>query len=142
MRIFHKFGILAASALLVCLTAVPAQEKGQKSSHTAFTHDLPALNGSHLSVDVVEVNYGPGAGSPPHSHPCPVIGYVVEGTLRTQVRGQAEAIYTAGQSFYEDPNGVHLVSANASDTKPAKLLAFFVCDHKAPLSTSVPGESR
>src|SRR5678810_146419 len=77
----------------------------------AFSHALPQLDGTHLKATIVEVTYGPGASSPPHSHPCPVIGYVIEGALRTQVKGEAEAIYNAGQSFYEAPNGVHIVSA-------------------------------
>ena len=96
------------------------------------------MNGDKLSVTIVEVNYGPGESSMPHSHPCPVIGYVLEGTLRTQVKGEPEAIYKAGESFYEAPNGVHIVSANASDKVRAKFLAYFVCDQHAPLSVAAP----
>jgi len=91
-----------------------------------------------LKATVVEVNYGPGESSEPHSHPCAVVGYVVEGTLRTQIKGEAEAIYKAGESFYEAPNGIHMVSANASDEVPLKLLAYFVCDHEVPLSSAAP----
>jgi quercetin dioxygenase-like cupin family protein len=121
-------------------TRVAADEAQKKSerSRVAFSHDLPRLNGDKLSVTVVEVNYGPGESSTPHSHPCPVIGYVVEGTLRTQVKGEPEAIYKAGESFYEAPNGVHEVSANASDKDRAKLLAYFVCDLHGALSTAAP----
>ena len=86
----------------------------------------------------MEVNYGPGEASPPHSHPCAVVGYVVEGILRTQVKGEPELIYSAGEGFYEAPNGVHLVSANASSTEPAKLVAYLICDHDTPLSVDVP----
>jgi quercetin dioxygenase-like cupin family protein len=114
-----------------------AQEKNQRA-RLAFSHDLPRLNGDKLSVTVVEVNYGPGESSIPHSHPCPVIGYVVEGTLRTQVKGEPAATYKAGESFYEAANGVHLVSANTSDKERAKLLAYFVCDQHTALSVDVP----
>jgi len=100
---------------------------------------LPKMDGEHLKATLVEVNYGPGESSEPHTHPCPVIGYVVAGALRTQARGEKEAVYTAGESFYEPANGVHVVSANASQTEPAKLLAYFVCDHAAALSAAVPG---
>ena len=119
----------------------PAADVAQKKTERArvvFSHDLAPLNGDNLSVTIVEVNYGPGESSAPHSHPCPVIGYIVEGALRFQVKGQAEAVYKAGESFYEAANGVHQVSANASDKQPAKLLAYFVCDHHAPLSVEVP----
>jgi len=98
---------------------------------------LSKLDGKHLKVVLVEVNYGPGEASSPHSHPCAVVGYVVEGTLRTQVKGEPEMTYKAGESFYESPNGVHLISANASSTEPAKLIAYLICDHDTPLSVNV-----
>jgi hypothetical protein len=53
------------------------------------------MDGGHLEVEVVEVA---GGSSSPHSHPCPVIAVVVEGTIRTQVKGEPEAIYKAGQA--------------------------------------------
>jgi quercetin dioxygenase-like cupin family protein len=67
-----------------------------------------------------------------------VIGYVVTGAFRTQVQGEPEAVYQAGQSFYEAPNGVHLISANASDKEPVRFLATFTCDQETPLSVAVP----
>ena len=95
------------------------------------------MNGDHLKTVGVEVSYAPGASSVPHSHPCAVTGYVLQGAIRTQVRGEPEAVYQAGQSFYEPPNGVHQVSANASSTEPARLLAVFTCDSDAPLTGPV-----
>jgi quercetin dioxygenase-like cupin family protein len=103
-----------------------------------LSQPLPKLNGGHLKVFLVEVHYGPGEASVPHTHPCAVIGYIVEGRLRTQVKGEPETIYKAGESFYEAPNGVHLVSANSSSTEPANLLAYMICDHDTPLSVDVP----
>jgi quercetin dioxygenase-like cupin family protein len=110
----------------------------KKRGRVALSHALPKLNGEHLKATVVEVHYGPGESSPPHSHPCAVIGYVVEGALRTQVKGEPEAIYKAGESFYEAPNGVHVVSANASQTEAATFIGYFVCDHDTPLSSDEP----
>src|SRR5450759_2867486 len=110
----------------------------KERARVALSQALPKLDGTHLKATVVEVHYGPGESSPPHSHSCAVIGYVVEGALRTQVRGEPEAIYKAGESFYEAPNGVHVVSANASQTEAATFIAYFVCDHNTPLSSDVP----
>jgi quercetin dioxygenase-like cupin family protein len=42
--------------------------------------------------------------------------------------GSVVTTYTAGQSFSEVPGDRHHVSSNASETKPAKLLAVFVVD--------------
>jgi quercetin dioxygenase-like cupin family protein len=137
---------MLAATLLLCMPtanrALDAQATGQRSSRTTFTHALPALNGSSLTVNIVEVSYGPGAASPVHNHPRPVIGYVLTGAVRSQVKGQPPAVYTTGESFYEPPNGVHLVAANSSNIRPAKFIAIFVCDHHAPLSAAVPGESK
>jgi quercetin dioxygenase-like cupin family protein len=96
------------------------------------------LDGGRLTAKVVEVTYGPGESSPRHSHPCAVIGYVIEGAVRMQVKGEPEFIYKTGQSFYEAPNGVHAVSANASKTKPARFLAYFTCDRETPLTVAAP----
>jgi quercetin dioxygenase-like cupin family protein len=119
-------------------SANPSQDKANEQARLAFSHALPALEGGHVKVSVVEVTYGPGGSSPAHVHPCPVVGYVVSGAIRTQVKGEPEAVYNAGESFYEAPDGVHLISANASAKEPAKLIAFFICDHDAPLSVPVP----
>ena len=129
--------VLGISCAAVIGGYLAAQERTERA-RVALSHDLPRLNGDQLSVTVVEVNYGPGETSTPHSHPCPVIGYVLEGTLRTQVKGEPVAIYKAGETFYEAPHGVHLVSANASDKERARLLAYFVCDEHSALSVDVP----
>jgi quercetin dioxygenase-like cupin family protein len=121
-----------------CHAAPPAAPAGDSNDRIAFAHALPRMNGDRLSTTVVEVTYGPGGSSPPHRHPCPVIVYVVEGTVRTQVKGEPEAIYRAGEVFYEEPNGVHLVSANGSDKEPARFIATFTCDQETPLSIAVP----
>jgi quercetin dioxygenase-like cupin family protein len=107
-------------------------------ARTVLSKALPKLNGDHLKAVLLEVRYGPGEASSPHSHPCAVVGYVVKGSLRTQVKGEPEVIYKAGESFYEAPNDVHLVSANASSTEPAKFVAYLICDRDAPLSIDVP----
>jgi len=113
----------------------PAQASAAANQTTPFSHALPALDGNRLKAIVVEVNYAPGEADKPHSHPCTVIGYVAQGAIRFQVKGGApETVYKAGESFYEPPNGVHQVSANASDKEPARLIAFFVCDHETKLT--------
>lgn len=132
--------VLCAAITLCQFVAAQVAHRDNTTEQTrvAFSHTLPRLNGDHLKVTIVEVTYGPGESSPAHSHPCPVIGYVVKGALRTQVKGESEAVYKAGETFYEAPNGVHLVSANASDKVPVKFLAYFVCDHQTPLSVPPP----
>lgn len=92
------------------------------------TQKLPALDGATLSVQLTEVSYPPRGQSAPHRHPCPVVGYVIEGALRFQVTGQPERVVRAGESFFETLGDEHAVSANASDTAPVRFLAYLVCD--------------
>ena len=99
---------------------------------------LPKMNGATLAASLVEVTYPPGGASSPHRHPCPVVGYVLEGALRMGLNNQPPRIVLAGESFYESPDDVHSTSANASDTAPARFLAYFTCDHDTPTSVSVP----
>jgi quercetin dioxygenase-like cupin family protein len=107
-------------------------------TRTALSRALPPLDGNHLHATLVEVTFAPGQVSPPHSHACPVMVYVLEGAIRSRVRGGPEATYRAGDSFDEPPGGVHEFSANASDQVPARFLAIFVCDRDVPLTTALP----
>lgn len=116
----------------------PGPTPPASSSRMSIVQALPPLDGSHVTVSVVEVHYAPSEASDPHRHPCPVIGYVVAGAIRSRAAGGQESVHHAGDTFYEAPNGVHLVSANASATDPATLLAIFVCDRDGPLSVDVP----
>jgi quercetin dioxygenase-like cupin family protein len=120
------------------VTAPAGHGEVKERGRIVLSQPLSKLDGDHLKAVLVEVNYGPGEASQAHSHPCPVIGYVVEGAIRSQVKGEPEMTYKAGESFYEPANGVHQVSANASATEPAKLLAYFVCDRDVALSVDVP----
>lgn len=139
MKSLRNSIILATAALalgIACLFG-DAQNPSEQA-RIALSHELPQLDGSHLKATVVEVTYAPGGASRPHSHGCPVLGYVAEGAIRYQVKGEKEVVYKAGESFYEAANGVHQVSANASATQPARLVAYFLCDHETPLSVAVP----
>ena len=130
--------VISATALTLSLSMrLSSAQSGAGGSQPApFSHSLPQLDGSHLRATVVQVDYSPGEKDEPHSHPCTVIGYVAQGLIRFQVKGGPEMVYKAGESFFEPPNGVHQVSANGSDKEPARLIAFFICDHDTPLTVS------
>ena len=93
-----------------------------------YQHELPNVPGK--SIKGVLVEYGPGGYSPAHTHPKSAFIYatVLEGAIRSQVNDGPVTTYKAGQSFSELPGDRHGVSANASQSKPAKLLAVFVVD--------------
>ena len=145
-RVANRVVVASLAVLAVCAsatgcrTAMPAAEPrpaGDAQVRVALAHDLPPLDGRHVKVTVLEVTFGPGGSSHPHSHPCAVIGYIVSGSFRSQVDGGAVETFVAGQSFYEAPNGVHRISANASTTESVTFIATFVCDREVPLSAPV-----
>ena len=57
-------------------------------------------------------------------------------SARSLAGGPVET-FKVGQSFFEPPGAMHLVSANASNTEPAELIAVFVADEGAQLTTFV-----
>ncbi len=135
---------LICYAPIPAVTQVPAPPKPPADQvQTVLSQPLPSFKGEHMTVEVVRVHYAPGQSTPAHSHPCPVMGYVLEGAVRMQVQAPATSqpgpvtVYRAKDSFYEAPNGRHLVSANASQTEPATFLATFLCDHPTPLVVPV-----
>jgi quercetin dioxygenase-like cupin family protein len=87
---------------------------------TLLTKDLIVKPDQEIAMLTVE--YAPGESSPKHRHNGQVLVYVLAGTLHMQVEGKELVTLTRGQTFYEAPEDVHSVSANASKTEPAKFL--------------------
>jgi quercetin dioxygenase-like cupin family protein len=97
------------------------------------SHALPNVPGKRVTV--VRVTYGPGGFTPPHRHGGSVTAYITKGEVRSQLSGGPLETFAVGQSFFEPPGATHLVSANASNTEPAELIAVFVADEGAELTT-------
>jgi quercetin dioxygenase-like cupin family protein len=118
--------LVAALPLGSALAAEPTSKNAKVT--LVYQHALPNVPGK--SVKGVLVEYGPGGYSPGHTHAKSAFIYatVLEGAIRSQINGGPVTTYTAGESFSELPGDRHGVSANASETQPAKLLAVFVVD--------------
>jgi len=120
------------------LTGVAADRPKEKSARVTvvYQHELPNVPGK--SVKGVLVEYGPGGFSGAHTHAASAFIYatVLEGAIKSQVNDGPVKTYRAGQNFTELPGDRHRVSANASKTKPAKLLAVFVVDTKDEVLTT------
>lgn len=124
----HRVLTGVAWAMLIASPAL-ADDPSRKVT-VVFEHELPNVPGK--SVRGVLVEYGPGGSSPSHTHPSTAFIYatVLEGAIRSQVNDGPEKVYRAGENWFEQPGDHHKVSANASDSEPAKLLAVFVVDTK------------
>ncbi len=110
--------------------SVLADEPKSKNAKVTlvYEHELPNVPGK--SVRGVLVEYGPGGFSAAHRHPKSAFIYatVLEGAIRSQVNDGPVTTYRVGQNWSELPGDRHRVSANASETEPARLLAVFVVD--------------
>lgn len=125
------FTIVAAALALAPMAAMAqagAKTGGEAKVSVVFDHVLPNAPGKSMKGILVE--YGPGGSSAAHTHAPSAFIYatVLEGAIRSKVNDGPEKTYRKGENFYEMPGDRHGVSANASATMPAKLLAVFVVD--------------
>lgn len=122
--------ILCTAALgTLIATGVQADDLvSNKNIKLVYDHPLPNVPGKSMRGVLVE--YEPGGTSPAHLHPKSAFIYatVLEGAIRSRVNDGPEVTYRAGENWSEFPGDRHSVSANASATEPARLLAVFVVD--------------
>ena len=119
--------LLSVSQCLISSTLMAQQPKVT----SLMSKDLTENPGKEVLMITVE--HAPGGSSPIHRHNAHAIVYVLEGSVVMQVKGGKEVTLRPGQSFYESPSDIHIVSRNASSTKPAKFLVFLVKQKGAPL---------
>jgi quercetin dioxygenase-like cupin family protein len=125
---------LIFACLLASAIASPAESAASPTTTkvTPLTSkDLEGLPGKEGSLFLVE--YPPGGSDPVHRHNASVFVYVLEGSVVMQARGGKEVTLSKGETFFESPEDIHVVGRNASQTAPAKFLAFFVKDKGAPV---------
>jgi quercetin dioxygenase-like cupin family protein len=113
---------------LLCIVAAPSAVQETKVT-PLITKDLAGLTSKEAVMLTVE--YAPGASSSKHRHNANTFVYVLEGSIIMQVEGGKAVTLGPGQTFYESPDDIHVVSKNASDSQPAKFLVFFVKDKGA-----------
>jgi quercetin dioxygenase-like cupin family protein len=138
---FRKIQWIVAGAALVLVSALAAgtwfradsAEVGDQVKQVR-TEKLPNVPGK--SITAIVVSYAPGGKSGPHHHAGSVFAYVLSGAIRSENSATGPVkVYKAGESFFEPPGSRHLVSENASTKEPASLLAVFVADDGAQLTT-------
>ena len=132
--------ILSLVVLSLMAGTLMAQEPGSKAPQASVTQltskDLPEFAGKEVLM--ITVDYPPGSVDPIHRHNAHAFIYVLEGSIVMQVKGGKEVTVNPGQTFYEGPDDIHVVGRNASKTKPAKFVVFFIKDKGAPVVVPVP----
>jgi uncharacterized protein YbjT (DUF2867 family)/quercetin dioxygenase-like cupin family protein len=123
-------GVLALSSRYAAADDSSTKDKEAKLTEL-FSKELTDLPGKEALMLMVE--YPPGSLDPVHRHNAHGFIYLLEGSIIMQVKGGKEVTLTPGQTFYEGPEDVHVVGRNASQTKPAKFVVFFVKNKGAPV---------
>ncbi|BBP77431.1 cupin domain-containing protein [Pseudomonas gingeri NCPPB 3146 = LMG 5327] len=118
------------AATLLASTGAFAHEAGSSQEKITVLQEHPLLNAPGKKAMMLTVDYLPGQSSIAHKHQGTAMAYVLEGEITSQVKGEQAITYKAGQSWYEPAGSEHLVSKNASDKKPARLLVFMFMDEK------------
>ena len=116
--------------VLLCLIASPLMAQEAKVT-PLMSKDL--TGNPEKEVSMITVEYPPGSSDPVHRHYAQAFVYVLEGSVVMQLKGGKEVTLTTGQTFFEGPNDVHVIGRDASSTKPAKFLVFFVKNKGAPV---------
>jgi len=130
--------MIPAHLVLAAALAVAAAPLNETATPLA-SRPIPNIPGKRLVA--VNVDYPPGAASPPHRHAGSafIYAYVVAGRIRSAVDAGPVRVYRAGEGWFEPPGAHHVVSENASRTEPARLLAIFITDdRRGPLTTPDP----
>lgn len=131
------FAILSVVAgMLVALSSAAFAADSLDNIREVFNR--PIVNIPGKSMIAIQVDYAPGEKTPPHYHEKSsfIMAYVVKGAIRSQVEGEPVHVYQAGETWFENPGAHHVISENASETEPARLLAVFVADtDHEPLTT-------
>ena len=130
----HASRLLAALATTL-FVATPslalADDASSGSVQPLMNKDVIGAPGKEVAL--ITVSYLPAGTTLPHRHDAQVFVYVLKGTVSMQIAGSPKVTLHAGDTFYEGPDDVHLVSANASTSAPAKLLVFVIKNRGSPL---------
>jgi quercetin dioxygenase-like cupin family protein len=136
MRTQSLFGLLGLVAIAAAfrLGTVVAQQPMPPTKVTVLMKQTPADIPNHELI-MITLDIPPGGGSPAHRHPgAHNFGYVLEGAYKIKVDNGPETVLTKGQTFYEAPGQLHVVSRNASETEPAKVLVVVVNEIGKPVT--------
>ena len=124
--------ISRAALVAVLLCAAGGRLSAQEAKVTPLmTKELADMPGKEALMITVE--YPPGSKDAPHRHNAHAFVYVLEGTIVMQLKGKQPVTLTAGQTFYEGPEDIHVVGRNASSTKPAKFVVLLLKKQGAPV---------
>lgn len=101
--------------------------------------ETETLNG-HVMTVVIELAPG-SSGTPPHRHPGPVFGYMLEGKMIFELEGDRPRVISAGEAFSERGGDViHYRAANHLSDRTSRFVAVMCCVPGQPMLSLVTDE--
>ncbi|MEH2549146.1 quercetin dioxygenase-like cupin family protein [Bradyrhizobium sp. AZCC 2262] len=131
--LYATFADLCSSQTDRSYTMESAAERPGAVAEVISTEKLSHVPGKNISL--VRVKFPPGGWSPKHYHGGSVTVHVLSGTIRSQIEGTPAATYGPGETFFEPLGAIHIFAENVSRTDSAEVLAVFVHDEGATLTT-------
>ncbi len=137
--------VLVFAGMCLALPA-QAQQQGQPvrlkevPSPTLLKGVLPDFpKGDQLEARVRPFTVRPGmVDAVWHSHPTPIVGYVIDGVVAIEIKDQGVSQFKAGEAFLEPANKVMRVSNPGQDL--AKVVVFQMSPPEAPYSEMAPSQ--
>jgi quercetin dioxygenase-like cupin family protein len=128
--------LLLAAVWIVPMWPRPASPTNTSGPRPSGELARYALTGPLEGFDavLVELNFAPGVSAPEHQHPGPILGYVMDGQMRTAINHQSDQIVPAGGTFFEPHGALHTSFSSASPDAPVRAVAFLVVPSGSPLT--------
>lgn len=103
-----------------------ANDQHESISAVAREHLLTGAFGPQVErIEVHRITLQPAQKAGLHFHPGGVVGYVVDGEIAFEIKGQPVNTLRAGSVFYEPPDATISLFDNLSETATATFIAFY-----------------
>ncbi|MFD0783069.1 cupin domain-containing protein [Micromonospora azadirachtae] len=117
--------------------SVSASARPAETLKPLLQQALPDVEGKTFTSAVVELP--PNASAAPHRHgQAFVYAYVLEGTVRSKLDDEPVTTFHQGENWVEQPGADHVLTENASQSEPARLLVVFVSNTGDELKVADP----
>lgn len=103
---------------------IMAQQKEEVSRKNLMTAYMSKQEVSNVEIKEIVIPAGCITGY--HLHPCPVIGYIISGTVFFQEEGKDGVVLKAGSAFYEPKDKPIVRFDNMSTTEPLVFVAMYL----------------
>jgi quercetin dioxygenase-like cupin family protein len=127
-----KLALLLLGVILVVGDRIAFAQQAAIERKALLKQDS-TIPGYELIMNIVEIPAG--VSEINHTHPGPLAGYILEGTLLLEHEGRPTATYKSGEAFLVEAGKIH--RGINSDNVPVKILAALTVEKGKPATTPV-----